>query len=236
MVIDLRFRASVIGMCFLALLIIGCDSNSTGPSNVASKAVTVEEGTTFTYEDFSSYQGQESRDTTMTELLSKIATIGGREGLLAYQWLPNGVISFWEVDPRGDMWMFYIVDPTVPGEEKGVWVHYPTSGGGSNTVVLWDTTLSNGHDYTRRFRDRQTSQFVGTERIVVEGRWYDARTIETLYESDHWENGVHMIDASYSYTMQQSFVLELGVMVRNTVKLEGESYTSTRTLIKIESN
>jgi hypothetical protein len=234
MVSNLVDRALGITACLLLLLFIGCESGPTGPSIPGTSVVTADEGTTFTYIDHYAYQSQDSWDTTGTELLSKIATIGGRKDLLAYQWLDNGVISYWDVDFNGDMWMFYIVDPTLPGEETGVWIPYPTSGSQGGTTVIWDTALSNGMGNTHRYRDRQTSRFVGTESILIDGRTYLARVIETHYESDRWENGVKLIDDSYAYDVVQSFITGLGVVARSSVKLENDDYTSTRMLVKIE--
>jgi hypothetical protein len=227
------FCYSLIILSCGAFLSCGDTDNAAGPVTRKNPVVTVADGATYTFENTSEQDNTIYRDTSRTRLLSKIATVGGRTGLIAFQ---SGIdpVSFWDVDTDGEMWQYWTYDGSAESLNHGVWARMPTSGKGEYRTVLMDTTVGNGRA-SRRFQQVQTATANGSEQIKIDGRSFIARKVILHFESQSWENGVLTADG-YEYFMDQWYVPELGVMVRGEidVNLNPGTYHYSYQLIDIE--
>jgi hypothetical protein len=227
--------------CIVATILLssvyGCSDTSPSSPAVAvgTQRVTVPAGSTYHIDlKWEHDDGQVRRDTSSMKLISKVAFIGGRERLLAFESSAQ-TVTFWDIDASGDLWEFKSFNTSAEALERGFWVRFPTSGIGVSSVVTSDTTFDMGAGERLRYLRTQTSLPDGDQNITVDGRTYLSHKIRTRYDNQVLRNGVKT-DESSDYTMTQWFVPELGTIVKSSCSIDkgGDRYTYTYLVTRIE--
>lgn len=227
--------------CIVATILLssvyGCSDTSPSSPAVAvgTQRVTVPAGSTYHIDlKWEHDDGQVRRDTSSMKLISKVAFIGGRERLLAFESSAQA-ITFWDIDASGDLWEFNSFSSAPAALDRGFWFRFPTSGAGSTSMITLDTTFDFGVGERMRYLRTQTSEPDSDQDITIDGKTYLARRVRTRYDNKVLRNDVKT-EESTDYTMTQWFVPELGTIVKSTCYIDegGSPYTYTFLVTRIE--
>jgi hypothetical protein len=226
--------------CLVVLALCGCESSQlNSPPAGGREKSSLGIGSTFAYQNAVTRNGFTQFDTISRTLISKIATIDGRNDLLGFTPGVFTDVEFYDVDEVGDLWFYderYSNDSAL---KSGVWIRIPTSGSGVyETTSVDTTTILSG--VARKVLAKYRYEADGSTSVLINGESLPAVKIKMTYDLKVWEDGV-LSWPSYSHAGTQVYVPKMAILSSMTIASRSfdnnisNNYDYERQLISLEA-
>lgn len=171
-------------------------------------------------------------DPLQIDLLSKIATIGGREGLYAYRSSQGGEVNFWDLTEPGEIWNYYSLEHATGDPQSGKWIRYPRIGEATQTFLVDTTIFDSTTMATRRTREEWVMTPLDSTTTVVDGRPLRIRRVQVDMEREVWAANIRT--EVFHYSVIYSLIEGVGIFTKMEYTMEDQEVSATYRLTRIE--
>jgi hypothetical protein len=176
-------------LVILTAMLISLSSCEFGANAVDGAAIEPQEGMTFVYDNltpFSSRSGLPVGLTIEIRLLSKMASVGGRDSVLGFVSSLDGQLIFTDIR-NGELWYYFTANQDFerPLHKTGEWIRLPRDGEAPISVTIQDSVDS--FEFPTAIERDLTVRPAGQFKFYVDGYHFNARKVKVTssYRMEH---------------------------------------------------
>jgi hypothetical protein len=178
-------------------------------------------GTVFVYDNMvrDDFRAVQLGPKIQIRFLSKIANIGGREGVFGFESSPEGDLMF--SDTRGEELEYYFQanrDFELPVKRNGTWIRLPRDGEEPVTATVTDLVYDFDPESPRQITRSLKVSPMGEFEFYVDG--YHFTAIRVKVSSDYDINGFNTFGEIIHDEQELTFIKKLGVIAEKLTRDE----------------
>lgn len=215
----MRAVSTVVIHLLCATLCVALSSCEFGANAVDGSELVANEGSVFFYDNFTGFNSrtfEQLGPSIEIRLLSKEASIGGRDGVLGFVSSADGELIFTDVRD-GEIWHYFTAAPDFerPKHRTGEWIRLPHEGEDPVFATVDDSIVSFDPEFPTPITRELTVRPAGDTRFYVDGFYFNARkvTVTSSYSSRFGE-------AAGEDVQELTFIEGLGVLAEKVTRAQ----------------